>query len=170
MSNAPIDRASEVTYYATGGFRDEGSVMVRDGDASLNLPHVIKHSPTGFAWGYGGSGPAETARCILIHFFGEEVRCRNCDGSGRVRNFGDEVEAYCPDCAGEGYRLPVNYQDFKFNVIAKLPQNEPWRLTGLQIVEWMRTTPAGVTYLQGFGVPSQQELDEEERAKEEEAL
>ena len=25
------------------------------------------HSPTGFAWGYGGSGPAQLALAILLH-------------------------------------------------------------------------------------------------------
>ncbi|MCK4554525.1 hypothetical protein KAU19_06245, partial [Candidatus Parcubacteria bacterium] len=27
---------------------------------------VINHSPDGFAWGYGGSGPAQLALAILI--------------------------------------------------------------------------------------------------------
>lgn len=29
------------------------------------LPHVVRHSPTGFEWGYGGSGPADLAYSIL---------------------------------------------------------------------------------------------------------
>ena len=33
------------------------------------LKHYVRHSPDGFQWGYGGSGPAETARCILIDYF-----------------------------------------------------------------------------------------------------
>lgn len=35
------------------------------------LPHVIYHSPTGFEWGYGGSGPADLALSILADYFGE---------------------------------------------------------------------------------------------------
>lgn len=31
-----------------------------------------RHSPTGFEWGYSGSGPAELARQILWDHFGEE--------------------------------------------------------------------------------------------------
>lgn len=31
------------------------------------LPHLLRHSPDGFNWGYCGSGPAELARCILLH-------------------------------------------------------------------------------------------------------
>ena len=29
------------------------------------LRHVVKHSPDGFRWGYGGSGPADLALSIL---------------------------------------------------------------------------------------------------------
>ncbi len=29
---------------------------------------VINHSPTGFSWGYGGSGPAQLALAILLRF------------------------------------------------------------------------------------------------------
>jgi len=37
-----------------------------DGYATANVPHaIVKHSPTGFAWGYGGSGPADLALNIL---------------------------------------------------------------------------------------------------------
>lgn len=31
------------------------------------------HSPTGFKWGYGGSGPAQLALAILADCFGDEV-------------------------------------------------------------------------------------------------
>lgn len=34
------------------------------------LPHKVRHSPTGFAWGYGGSGPADLARSILADHLG----------------------------------------------------------------------------------------------------
>lgn len=33
------------------------------------LHHFVQHSPTGFEMGYGGSGPADLARSILIHWF-----------------------------------------------------------------------------------------------------
>jgi len=39
-----------------------------------NLPrHIVFHSPDGFSWGYGGSGPSELARCLLIEVVGEEL-------------------------------------------------------------------------------------------------
>jgi len=36
------------------------------------LKHKVYHSPTGFNWGYGGSGPADLARSILWDFIGSE--------------------------------------------------------------------------------------------------
>ncbi len=30
------------------------------------LTHVVRHSPTGLEFGYGGSGPSDLARCILL--------------------------------------------------------------------------------------------------------
>lgn len=36
------------------------------------LEHRVRHSPDGFNWGYGGSGPADTARSILWDVLGRE--------------------------------------------------------------------------------------------------
>jgi hypothetical protein len=38
------------------------------------LHHVVVHSPTGFEWGYGGSGPADLALSILADHFHERPR------------------------------------------------------------------------------------------------
>ena len=51
------------------------------------------HSPDGFNWGYGGSGPAQLALGLLLHF----------SDKGFARE---------------------NYQDFKWQVIARLPQKD----------------------------------------------
>lgn len=32
---------------------------------------VINHSPDGFMWGYGGSGPSQSALAICLKLFGE---------------------------------------------------------------------------------------------------
>jgi hypothetical protein len=37
------------------------------------LRHIVRHSPTGFEWGYGGSGPADLALSILTDVFGGRV-------------------------------------------------------------------------------------------------
>jgi hypothetical protein len=40
-----------------------------DGEARFNFPQRIRyHSPTGMEFGYAGSGPADTALNVLIHF------------------------------------------------------------------------------------------------------
>jgi hypothetical protein len=53
-----------------------------------------KHSPTGFEWGYGGSGPAQLALAICMHHLQDRERA-----------------------------LEV-YQAFKFAVVAKLDAQE----------------------------------------------
>jgi len=38
-----------------------------------NLPtHIIRHSPTGMNWGYGGSGPADLAFSLLVAVIGRD--------------------------------------------------------------------------------------------------
>lgn len=184
---APVDRPEDFCYFATGGF-GEGSVFVEDrrGETKL-LPHIVKHSPTGFAWGYGGSGPAELARCILIHFYGDQARCPECQGQARICSECDQPpdpnqsEPRCPATGAEhvygscyqcdgGYRLPIRYQDFKSQAIAGLDQREPWQLRGTKLAEWIRTWQERNPPPRAYGLPSQAELDEVERRAEESAL
>jgi hypothetical protein len=53
---------------------------------------VRNHSPDGFCWGYGGSGPSQLALAILLEVIDKETAC-------------------------------ANYQQFKWEVIAKLTQS-----------------------------------------------
>lgn len=73
---------------------------------------VHNHSPDGFSWGYGGSGPAQLALAVVLKLTGK----------------------------------PDGYQDFKWAVIAKLPNGDfktefeletDWR-------EWARSQKAEV--------------------------
>lgn len=55
------------------GIKAENSVVplvinVINKDEKYKLRHIIRHSPTGFQWGYMGSGPADTALSILVDF------------------------------------------------------------------------------------------------------
>jgi len=44
------------------------------GAIETNVPRrIAKHSPDGFEWGYGGSGPADFALNILSVFIGQEA-------------------------------------------------------------------------------------------------
>jgi len=38
---------------------------------------LCDHSPTGFAWGYGGSGPAQLALAILADVYDDEFALAN---------------------------------------------------------------------------------------------
>jgi hypothetical protein len=65
-----------------------GNIRFLDPQVSLRL---FNHSPTGFEWGYAGSGPAQLALAILADLLGD---------------------------AAEALRL---HQEFKFLVVARLP-------------------------------------------------
>jgi len=111
------------------------------------LRHVIRHSPTGLEWGYGGSGPADLARSLLIDALGPAAACPVCHGAGQVAF--DEAtghdEAFDParhDAAAayecicdDGFRqLP--YQDFKWDVVSKW-QGDQWRIGRPEIIGWL---------------------------------
>lgn len=50
----------------------EARGYVREADGSTrDLKHVVCHSPDGFEWGYGGSGPADLALSILCDLLPE---------------------------------------------------------------------------------------------------
>lgn len=57
------------------GTRESGSCVVHvsgGGTRRKELPlrlNVFNHSPSGFEWGYGGSGPAQLALAMLIEAF-----------------------------------------------------------------------------------------------------
>lgn len=78
----------------------------------LALPHIdrrleARHSPTGFEWGYLGSGPAELARAILIAVY---------PGDATVR------QSRC-------------YQRFKSDIIGGLP-HEGFTLRSDEVAAW----------------------------------
>jgi len=51
--------------------------MVREtGKPDMPLKHVLRHSPDGFEWGYGGSGPADLALAILREVFCIDPKCK----------------------------------------------------------------------------------------------
>ena len=85
--------AARVAYV---GFRAEGGPrvhVVRDGNPFL-LRHVEMHSPTGFEWGYAGSGPADLALSILADYLGNEEAAEDLKGV-----FKEEVVSRLPSTA-----------------------------------------------------------------------
>ena len=47
------------------------------GVARMTCPHAVRHSPTGPEWGYGGSGPADCARSVLLALTDEATAGRH---------------------------------------------------------------------------------------------
>jgi len=68
---------------------------------------LVNHSPDGFAWGYGGSGPAQLALALLL------------DATGN------------PDLALDFY------QKFKGEVVAGWPMDYPWTYDQDQVLAWV---------------------------------
>jgi hypothetical protein len=96
-------------YYLGGIDQKTGERVVyrvRDDGFSATLNPRLdlrNHSPTGFQWGYGGSGPAQLALALLADHLGDDERALTL------------------------------YQDFKWKVIAALPQDKGWTLDPEQI-------------------------------------
>jgi hypothetical protein len=68
---------------------------------------LINHSPDGFMWGYGGSGPSQLALALMIEF-----------------------------CEDEAVAAQV-YQDFKWDVIARLDKDRDFALDPEDIRTWI---------------------------------
>lgn len=68
---------------------------------------LFNHSPDGWNWGYGGSGPAQLALGILL------------------------------DYLGDGERAIALHQQFKSHFVARWPQGGTWKVTGAEIDEWL---------------------------------
>jgi hypothetical protein len=80
-------------------------VTVCDGQQCQALPlrlDLLNHSPTGFSWGYGGSGPAQLALALLA------------------------------DALGDDNRASRLHHAFKFKVVAAWPEGERWWITAEQ--------------------------------------
>jgi len=79
------------------------------GTSALPLRLELRnHSPTGFCWGYMGSGPSQLALAILAHHLHNKERAL------------------------------ALYQSFKEQVIARLPKDDSFQLTGEQVGMWVK--------------------------------
>lgn len=96
------------------GLRQPSGAQVYLAGRPLPLPPLnprteVRHSPTGFEWGYTGSGPAELARALLI--------------------------AVAP--ADPVVRTGACYQRFKEEIVARLPRDRPWELPVERVLGWL---------------------------------
>lgn len=145
-----------ITYhgYPANDYRGHRIVVIEApaGTPVTLLQEVSRHSPTGFAWGYGGSGPAALARSLLVSVLGPAAACPSCRGHRKVA-WDPAAEALVPcwdladsvadlgaelDCAAcdDGFRdLP--YQGFKSAAITPLPDGGEWALSRADILRWL---------------------------------
>jgi hypothetical protein len=65
-----------------------------EGEAHASIPHAARHSPTGIEWGYGGSGPADLARSVLLALTDEPT------ANALYQRFKHEVVASVPEAGG----------------------------------------------------------------------
>jgi hypothetical protein len=82
------------------GIDDYDRIVTRAGEPKPIDPRfdLVNHSPTGFCWGYAGSGPAQLALAILSDYLKDDKKALSL------------------------------YMDFKFKVIARLPTDEDFAL------------------------------------------
>lgn len=100
----------------------KGAVITVDGQPLAPRNDLWDHSPTGFEWGYGGSGPAQTALAILAHHFGAA-------SEQGIRSHGiSTLEIGAGPAADRAIRL---HQPFKWAVVAGLPAE--WSLDSTEI-------------------------------------
>ena len=163
---APAQAEAEVIYRgAHNGPSGAEAVWLETADApgqpiGILTPRTAaqhSHSPSGFSWGYGGSGPAELARAILVDALREEGVCPVCQGALVVEIGYDHSTdkmtetpwrgdlATAPDnvirceCDGTGSRVqPSLYQDFKWQVVALWPQDGPFTISRAEVLAWYR--------------------------------
>jgi hypothetical protein len=126
-----------------------------DGTVVGQVAHLPRHSPTGMNWGYGGSGPADCARSLLIAALGPHAACLHCRGTGKQvvvspegyepweapydpdNHQDDEPIVTCWGCGGDGYRVrPEVYQRFKWEFVAGW--GDEWRMSRADILAWAR--------------------------------
>ena len=96
------------------GERQEPLVLTWEGGHPRPLDpapsqRLRNHSPDGFDWGYGGSGPAQLALAILL------------------------------DCLGDEDEALEHYQPFKFAHLSALGRDEAWEITSCQVEEFLRS-------------------------------
>ena len=92
------------------------NVFVNDGEKVQRLWHVVHHSPTGFEWGYGGSGPADLALSILCNFFKQKPTKRQIYHGH--------------------FKAQPHYQEFKRDFVAGW--GPVWSITEAEIESWLK--------------------------------
>jgi len=91
------------------------------------VSHVMLHSPDGFEWGYGGSGPADLALSILAHHLRSLL----------ARLYGDANAAPASSCNEAFAAVRELHQAFKWEFVARF-DHDLWMLPVERINDWLR--------------------------------
>lgn len=112
------------------------SAAVEDGKKLTPLLHIVKHSPTGFEYGYGGSGPSDLALSILVNYFGESKFWEKTTVEGFPTVASKELAASSS---------MKHYQEFKQDFIQNRNKNEWFTISEGEITDWLfqREFPGG---------------------------
>lgn len=108
------------TYYGHAATAERPASVIVRAKKSKMLVHHIRHNPTGFTWGYGGSGPSELSRCILLDSFGTE-----------------ECPSAPKECQCQNTWVEPTYQGFLSDVVSKLAKDKDWKLYQKDITDWV---------------------------------
>jgi hypothetical protein len=110
-------------------------VVTRDRRKIIPRLDLFNHSPTGLEWGYGGSGPAQTALAILADFMRSPNHVCHENTCGTAGCIEDEMPV-------------LLHQKFKWEVIAKLP-HKGWFIKDVAIRAWLNEHAAEIAELTG---------------------
>lgn len=104
----------DITYFGTNEGPDRQVVSIRhsNGNVTFLKQKIVLHSPTGFGWGCGGSGPADLALNMLYDYL---LRTK---------------------CKGARAMALDLHQSFKWGFIAT--QTKELCVTGERIEEWLK--------------------------------
>jgi hypothetical protein len=112
---------------------------------SYRLSHIVLHSPTGFEYGYGGSGPADLALSILCDLFEERP-------TSEQLNRGESV----------GWKL---HQDFKAGVVARQKREDDWSISEVEIMDWINAVGKWPELSGGLGIGHEKTFSPRRRAE-----
>lgn len=105
------------------GYRDpdRGCMVTVDGEPLDLRLDLRDHSPTGFEWGYGGSGPSQLALAILADLLDDDTALKYYQDfkRGCISRIGSERWNLSEDAIKEWLRLEVQYQEHAAEVEAE---------------------------------------------------
>jgi hypothetical protein len=129
-------------------------VFVEEDGEQRPLPprnDIVNHSPDGFEWGYGGSGPAQLAFAILADYLGPQPSPLACPWCG-VEMKDWKCQADSEACGFDGSKSHEmwghilgnrhSYQLFKADHVASFPK-AGFVLTSDEIEKWLKHTRRG---------------------------